>query len=262
MDSHSQIVNLDIENVYPNPDQPRKVFDEKYLKELASSIEKYGVISPIVVRKNPFGKYMIIAGERRFRALKLLGKKYVPAIIAKYDEDVIGEIAISENLQREALSPLEEARAFKKLLEEKDITQEELASSLGKSRSYVANKIRLLGLSKYATLKLEEGKLSEAHARAILTLSQSEQKAITDKIINEGWSVRKTEKAVKKPTAKKTKKSAPTELRALVKNMEYVLKTRVTAVGNNDKGRIYIDYFTSDDLDRLVEIIELLQKKR
>lgn len=262
-----RVYELNIEDVFPNPNQPRKRFDDESIKELASSISAYGIISPIVVQRKGLDKYMIIAGERRYRALKSLNSTTIPAIIKDFDDKKIQEIAMIENLQREDLNPVDEALGMKKLMQDYDLTQEELACSLGKSRSAVANKLRLLSLSREVLYYLSGGKISEANARALVTLEKKYQTYFANKIVKEGWSVRKTEAEVKKiltknenTTPKTVKQSS--ELRDLVERMERVFKTKVQAVGNNEKGRIYIDYFSHDDLDRLVEFIDIYENKQ
>jgi len=170
-----------------------------------------------------------------------------------------------ENLQREDLNPVDEALGMKQLMQDYDLTQEELACSLGKSRSAVANKLRLLNLCREVLLKVKEGKLSEANARHLITLERKYQVYFAGKIIKEGWSVKKTEQEIKRvfaPKQEQTKKPDNClELKDLVQKMERVLKTKVHAIGNNNKGRIYIDYFSHDDLDRLVEMIEEYENK-
>ena len=258
------VYELNILDVFPNPNQPRKRFDDQSIKELADSISAYGIISPIVVQSKGLNKYMIIAGERRYRATKMLGRPTIPAIIKNFDDKKIQEIAMIENLQREDLNPVDEALGMKKLMQDFDLTQEELACSLGKSRSAVANKLRLLTLSREVLYHLSSGKLSEANARALVTLERKYQNYFANKIVKEGWSVRKTETEIKKRTNQtqkpEPKKVQSSELKDLVERMEKVFKTKVQAIGNNDKGRIYIDYFSHDDLDRLVEFVENYEK--
>jgi len=261
--AEEKVYELNIQDVFPNPNQPRKTFDDETIKELASSIDAYGIISPIVVQPKGAGKYMIIAGERRFRAMKSLGKTVVPAIIKNFDDKKIQEIAMIENLQREDLNPVDEALGMKKLMQDYDLTQEELACSLGKSRSAVANKLRLLNLCREVLLKVKDGRLAEANARQLITLERKYQVYYANKIIKDGWSVKKTEQEIKKRFApQKEQRTAPKslELNDLVYKMERVLKTKVHAIGNNQKGRIYIDFFSHDDLDRLVEMIETFEK--
>ena len=261
-----KVYELKIANVFPNPNQPRKTFDDETIKELATSIATYGVISPIIVQAKGLDRYMIIAGERRYRAAKSIGKETIPAIIKNFDEKKIQEIAMIENLQREDLNPVDEALGMKQLMQDYDLTQEELASTLGKSRSAVANKLRLLNLCREVLLKVKEGKLSEANARYLITLERKYQVYFASKIIKEGWSVKKTEQEIKKvfaptKTEQGTKPKNCLELQDLVYKMERVLKTKVHAIGNNNKGRIYIDYFSHDDLDRLVEMINQFENK-
>ncbi len=259
-----KVYELAIENVFPNPNQPRKTFDDDTIKELASSIQTYGIISPIVVQPKGLDKYMIIAGERRFRAVKSLNLPTIPAIIKNFDDKKIQEIAMIENLQREDLNPVDEALGIKQLMSDYDLTQEEVACSLGKSRSAVANKLRLLNLCKEVLLKVKEGKLAEANARYLITLERKYQVYYASKIVKEGWSVKKTEQEIKKKFSTQTEEKKPKnclELNDLVHKMERVLKTKVHAIGNNNKGRIYIDYFSHDDLDRLVELIDTYENK-
>jgi ParB family chromosome partitioning protein len=260
-----KVYELKIENVFPNPNQPRKTFDDETIKELASSISAYGVISPIIVQPKGLDRYMIIAGERRYRAAKSLGKETIPAIIKNFDDKKIQEIAMIENLQREDLNPVDEALGIKQLMQDYDLTQEEVASTLGKSRSAVANKLRLLNLCREVLLKVKDGKLSEANARHLITLERKFQVYFASKIIKEGWSVKKTEQEIKKVFAPTKQEQAKPqiclELQSLVQSMERVLKTKIHAIGNNEKGRIYIDYFSHDDLDRLVKLIEEYENK-
>ncbi|MBO4323023.1 MAG: ParB/RepB/Spo0J family partition protein [Clostridia bacterium] len=253
-DGSNAVLELDLEDVYPNPNQPRKVFDETALGELASSIEKHGVIMPIVVTKTGL-RYMIIAGERRYRASKIAGKKTIPAVVKTYTEREIKEISLIENLQREDLNPIEAANAMKQLMDEFDLTQEELSSRIGKSRSAIANTLRLLTLSKEVIALISDNKLSAGHARALITLPQEEQDKLAKKAVSGGLSVRDVEKAVKEyfnpSEKKKQKKSLSIELKDMVERMQRAYGTKVSAIGNDNKGRIYIDYYTRDDLDRL-----------
>lgn len=261
-----EIKNLDVNTVYPNPDQPRKAFDEAALKELADSILKHGVIQPVTVVKTDKG-YMIVAGERRYRATIKAGLKTVPAVVKTYDDREVKEVALLENLQREDLNPIEEARAVKRLMDEFALTQDEVAERLGKSRSAVANTLRLLSLSPEVTGMVINGKLSAGHARALVTFPFVQQSALARKAVKEGWSVRDLEAFIRKlngekPKAQPKKQTAVClELRDLVERMQRVFGTKVSAIGNDDKGRIYIDYFTRDDLDRLAELIDYAENK-
>lgn len=262
----AEIKELAVSEVFPNPEQPRKAFDENALKELAASILKHGVIQPITVAES-HGGYMIVAGERRFRASVLAGLKTVPAIVKDYDEREIKEVALLENLQREDLNPIEEARALKRLMDEFDLTQDEVAERLGKSRSAVANTLRLLNLSPEATRLVQRGELTAGHARALVTMPFVKQSAIARKAVKEGWSVRELEAFLRKLNGKtpdrqpERKKEICLELKDLVNRMQRVFGTKVSAIGNDDKGRIYIDYFTRDDLDRLSELVDYAENK-
>ena len=262
--AESGVVSLPVEAVFANPDQPRKFFDKNALYELADSIKRHGVIQPIVVSRSR-NKYMIIAGERRFRATCLAGLERIPAIIKDYSERQIKEVALIENLQREDLNPIESARAMKKIMAEYRLTQEELAERIGKSRSSVANTLRLLTLSPTVIDYVYQNKLSAGHGRALIPLKKEMQEAFAKKAIEENWSVREIEKAVRdflnppKPKTPKPKIQQSLELKDLVHRMQRQLATKVTAIGNDNRGRIYIDYYTRDDLDRLSELLEILE---
>ena len=260
-----KVVELSIRDVFPNPNQPRKNFDKSALLELAESIKTHGIIQPIVVTKSA-NKYMIIAGERRYRASKLANLESIPAIIKDYDDRKIKEVAIIENLQRENLNPIEAGNAMKKLMEEYSLTQEELSERLGKSRSSIANTLRLLTLSAPVIKLVEEGKLSQGHARTLVTLPKREQEKLALKIIEKGLSVREVEKAVKKlldpesQKPQKPKRSHSIELKNMIERMQRVFGTKISAIGNDSKGRIYVDYFTRDDLDRICDLLTVLEK--
>lgn len=270
-DISNGVFSLKLDEVYANPNQPRKIFDEKSLNELASSIKINGVIMPIVVNKDSDGKYMIIAGERRYRASKIAGQDTIPAIVKEYDERRIKEISLIENLQREDLNPIEAATAMKQLMDDYNLTQEELSERIGKSRSAIANTLRLLSLEGEVVKLVANGKLSSGHARALVTLPSDVQRKIATSAVKEGMSVRDVEKAVKDyfnpPSEAKKLKAAKrvaemsAELKDLISRMQQTFGTKVAAIGNDKKGRIYIDYYTTDDLDRLNEIVEMLEEK-
>lgn len=270
-DISNGVFNLNLDEIYANPNQPRKIFDEKALNELASSIKANGVIMPIVVNKDGDGKYMIIAGERRYRASKIAGQDTIPAIVKEYDERRIKEISLIENLQREDLNPIEAATAMKQLMDDYGLTQEELSERIGKSRSAVANTLRLLSLEGEVVKLVANGKLSSGHARALVTLPSDVQKKIANSAVKDGMSVRDIEKAVKDyfnppdeaRKLRQAKKIAEmsAELKDLISRMQQTFGTKVAAIGNDKKGRIYIDYYTTDDLDRLTEIVEMLEEK-
>lgn len=260
------VSELEIDKIYPNPNQPRKHFDEEALRELASSIKIHGVIQPLVVNKEGDG-YMIIAGERRWRASKQAGLDKVPVVIKNYTEKQVKEISIIENLQREDLNPIEAARAIKQLMDEYNLTQEVVSDRIGKSRSNVANTLRLLSLYPEVIKMVEDGRLSSGHARSLVVIDDvTEQLRLAKKAVDGKLSVRDLEKAVKlylnPDRDKKTKSNEQSlELKELINDMQRVFATKVSAIGNDNKGRIYIDYYTRDDLDRLAEMIDLLKKK-
>lgn len=257
--SQDGVVMISLMDIDPNYEQPRKIFDEDALAELAESIKIHGVIQPIVV--TPIGKrFMIIAGERRFRASKLAGKTEIPAIIRNYTPQQIKEISLIENLQREDLSPIEAARAIKTLMTEFNMTQEVAADRIGKSRSAVANTLRLLTLSDDVIQLIEKGRLSAGHARTLVVVPTAEQYKLALKGCDNQMTVREMEKMVREYLNPKQKPQKVVEesreLRDLVGNMKRTFATKVSAVGNGTKGRIYIDYFTADDLDRICKLVE------
>ena len=271
-DIKTGVLEVKLSDIYPNPSQPRKIFDPKALDELASSIKVNGVIVPVVLNKDENGKYMIIAGERRFRASKMVGLEAIPAIIKDYDDRKIQEISLIENLQREDLNPIESATAMKQLMDDYGLTQEELSERIGKSRSAIANTLRLLSLDAQVIKMVSDGKLSQGHARALVTLPIDAQIKIAKKSVTDGMSVRDIEREVKDyfnpPEEKKRlreikrKQDQSAELKDLISRMQQVLGTKVQAIGNDKKGRIYIDYYTTDDLDRICDIVEFLEKNQ
>ena len=271
-DIKTGVFEISIEDIYANPNQPRKVFDEKALNELASSIKLNGVIMPIVVNKDADGKYMIIAGERRYRASKIADKTSIPAIVKEYDERKVKEISLIENLQREDLNPIEAAMAMKQLMDDYKLTQEQLAESIGKSRSAIANTLRLLTLDEEVIALVAGGKLSQGHARAIVTLPKDVQRKVASNAVKNGLSVRDVEQAtkdyfnppseIKKVKKIKREQEMSVELRDLIYRMQQSFGTKVVAIGNEKKGRIYIDYYTTDDLDRIQEIVELVENSK
>lgn len=262
----NNISEVDINKIFSNPNQPRKNFDEEALRELASSIKTHGIIQPIVLNKQNDGAYMIIAGERRWRAAKLCGLTSVPAVIKNYTDKQIKEISIIENLQREDLNPIEAARAIKELMDEYGLTQETVSERIGKSRSNVANTLRLLSLYPDVVNLVEKGKLSAGHARCLVVVEDpNEQIKLAQTAISKNFSVRDLEKAVRNylnPTHKVVvKEEQSLELKELINQMQKTFATKVSAIGNDHKGRIYIDYYSRDDLDRIAELLELLNKK-
>lgn len=253
---------IKIDSIETNPDQPRTRFDQAALQELAASIKNYGVIQPILVTELGDGKYELIAGERRMRASMLAGLSTIPCIVKSFTESDRAEIALIENLQREDLNPVEEAKAYRALMDKSGMTREELANKLGKSRPAIANSLRLLTLSPNVLELVEAGRLSAGHARTLAVIKdQKVQESYAKAAADKKMSVRQLERMVahylnpKKPTRIY---NSP-ELKELVNNMQHTFGTKVKAIGNNEKGRIYIDYYTKDDLIRIYDLVERLK---
>ena len=263
-DEQNLAKEVPIAHIHPNENQPRKHFDEAALLELANSIRVHGVIAPIILVKRGENDYMIIAGERRYRAAKKAGLQSMPAIVRDYTEKQIQEISLIENLQREDLNPIEVATAIRQLMNDYSYTQEEVADRIGKSRPAVANTLRLLTLSRPVIDLVAAGKLSEGHARCLVTIEdENAQLELAKKGLNDKLTVRDFEKLVKnynKPKEEKPKPPAQSlELRDMIERMQRVFATKVYALGNDHKGRIYIDYFSADDLNRIHHLVEILE---
>ncbi len=252
-------LEIEIGLIDRNLDQPRKNFDEKALNELATSIKQHGVIQPIIVKKNN-NRYVIIAGERRWRAARLAGLKTIPCLIKEFTEQEISEIAIIENLQREDLNPIESARAIKKLMEQYELTQEQVADKIGKSRSAITNTLRLLTLPESIINLVETDKLSAGHARALLGLEDvAIQKKIALVAIEKRLSVRDVENLVReaeKPEKHKEKLEKSLELKNFEQKIKRYLSTKVQIKGNDNKGKIIIDYYSKNDLDRIYDLLK------
>lgn len=242
-----------------NPDQPRKIFDDEALAELATSIKNYGVIQPIIVREKD-GRYIIIAGERRWRASRLAGLKTIPCVIREYTEQEISEIAIIENLQREDLNPIESAKAIKSLINQYNLTQDEVADKIGKSRPAVANTIRLLSLPESIITLVESNKLTAGHARALLGIDNpAKQKEIALLIIKNNLTVRDVENIIKhlnNPKKENTPKEKSLEIKDFEDKIKRVFSTKVQIKGTDSKGKIVIDYYSKDDLERIYDILK------
>lgn len=257
---------LKINEVEPNREQPRKEFDEDSLLELADSIKQFGILQPLLVQKKD-GYYEIIAGERRWRAAKLAGIKEVPVLIKEYTDQEIVEISLIENIQRENLNPIEEAMAFKRLLEEFNLKQDEVAERVSKSRTAVTNSMRLLKLSSRVQQMVIDDMISTGHARALLAIDDEEQQyIIASKIFDEKLSVRETEKLVKSlKTPKKEKEQKKTEhtfvYDDIVEKMKNVMGTKVNIhTKANGKGKIEIEYYSEDELERIYDMIMSIHK--
>ena len=260
-------VMVKITEVEPNREQPRKNFNEDALLELADSIKQFGIIQPLVVQKQD-DYYEIIAGERRWRAAKLAGLKEVPVIIKNYTEQERVEIALIENIQREDLNPIEEAMAFKRLLTEFDLKQDELAERVSKSRTAVTNSMRLLKLDERVQQMVVDEKISTGHARALLAVENKEQQYnLANKIFDEKLSVRETERLMKNlQKEKKDKKDQKTENEFIYKGLEekikMILGTKVTVNHKkNNKGRIEIEYYSNEELERIMDLLESIHQE-
>ena len=256
------VLQVAIDVIKPNPYQPRKVFDEQAIEELAVSIKEHGIIQPIVVKKAVRG-YILIAGERRLRAAKHLGLEHVPAIERQLNDRQMREIALIENLQREDLNPIEIAEAYDKLIRELNYTQEELAKKVGKSRPQIANFLRLIQLPEMIKEYVSRGTLSYGHARTLLAVSNKEyQLMLADKIIEEQLSVRQTEEIVqnlanvsRETKIKKKSEKRDLEIVSIEKHLEDILGTGVKIVTGKKRGKIEIDYFSAEDLERIIKVI-------
>lgn len=257
--------DVDITLIDRNPDQPRKVFNEEALREMSNSIATYGVLQPLLVTENN-GRYLIIAGERRFRAAYMAGLKRVPVIIRELTNQQIQEIALIENLHREDLNAIEAAEGMRELMENHGLTQEAVATRIGKSRPYVTNTLRLLQLPKEVTDLVKNGHLSPGHARALISIDDKDYLVtLANQAVASKLSVRELETKVRLYFTRKSiptgprKQPLPIELKEMVSDMKRVFATKVRIAGNETKGRIYIDYFNKDDLDRIHEIVQKLK---
>lgn len=257
----SGAMRLRVSEIEPNEEQPRKHFDETALTDLAESIKLYGVLTPLLVRRTRSGSYQILAGERRWRAARMAGLTTVPAIIHDADDRLATEIALIENLQREDLNPVEIAEGYKSLMEEYGLTQDEVASRVGKSRPAVANTLRLLNLSAGVLVLVVAGKISEGHARALIPLqSKKKQELVAAKIINGGLSVRQTESMVKKLLTANATNTAPKPaplnfLKEHEDNLSTRFSRKVNITSVRGKGKITLEYYGSEDLENLINIL-------
>ena len=255
--SKDDIVMLKLDELRPNPYQPRKVFNEESLKELAESIKEHGVFQPIIVKKSIKG-YDIIAGERRVRASKIAGLTEIPAIIRDFNDNQMMEIALLENLQREDLSAIEEANAYKKLQDQLGLTQEELAKRLGKSRSHITNMLGLLTLPESIQKDINDKKITMGHARILSKLEdQEQQKELEKRIIDEGISVRELENLTKEPSIKKNnpqkRKETLVEYAYIQEELSDRLGTKVVV----KKNKLEISYANANDLNRILELLNI-----
>lgn len=255
------VTPVDIRDLRPNPYQPRRVFNDEKLDELAMSIREHGIIQPLIVRKSSVRGFDIVAGERRFRAAKKLGLQSVPAVIRDFSDVQLMEIAVIENLQREDLNAMEIAEAYANLMEKCDLTQEQLAKRVGQSRSHVANMLRLLQLPERVRAHVSRGTLSMGHARALLALEDPQaQVQLAERVVKDELSVRKLESMVyhpKKDVSRETtgKPSVATHLKAYEEQFRSYLGTSVRIHHGKKRGKIEIEYFSTDDLERILNLL-------
>ena len=258
-------MEIDVDLIEPNPEQPRTRFDDAHLEDLARSIRANGVVQPIVVRKRN-GRYQIIAGERRWRATQRAGLRKIPAVVKDIPDDKLLELALVENIQRQELNAIEEANAYRKLIDYVGLTQEMVAERVGKDRTLIATSIRLLKLPNDVQKLIIEGSLSAGHGRALLMTDEPKvQRAVAQSAVDIGLSVRETEKAVKRASRKGSQatdnKSVTVQIDPNVKSAETkltrVLSTKVTIIpsGRRAGGKIEIEYYNTDDLDRLFTML-------
>lgn len=254
------VQQVDIRRIDTNAGQPRKDFDQEKLQELADSIRQHGVVQPILLRQKG-ERYVIVAGERRFRAARLAGLEKVPAIVKDLDEAQVMEVALIENLQREDLNPIEEAAAIRFLMQQHDLTQEEVSKRLSKSRPAIANSLRLLTLPEPVQAYLRNGKLQAGHARALAGLQDPEAQAVlADKIVGEGLSVRAAESLAreqgqKPPRQKKEPPAADPDLAAAEASLREWLGTKVSIQGSGQRGRIIIEYYNAELLQGIYDLL-------
>ena len=261
-----EVVDLYLDDIIPNRFQPREVFNEQALRELADSIRAHGVIQPIIVRKIG-DKYEIIAGERRYKASAMAGLTKIPAIIRNLDDKETSKVALLENLQRKNLNPIEEAMAYKRLLDEFHLKQDEIAERVAKSRTAVTNSMRLLKLDEKVQQMLIDEMISAGHARAILALPDKEKQAsVAARVFDEKMSVRETEKLVKtlmEPPREKNAEKNTTEdavYESLEEKMKAIMGTKVVINRRkNNKGKIEIEYYSRDELERIIELFESIR---
>lgn len=256
---------IKITDIDPNKNQPRKLFYEDSLSELAESIKVHGILQPLALRRKAGERYEIIAGERRFRAAKRAGLTEVPAVIIEATDCEVSELALIENLQRENLNAVEEAEGIKALVEEFGLTQEEAAERLGKSRSTLTNAMRLLALSDEALALLREGKIERGHAKVILSLPKDKQDAAANYVSEHGLNVRQTEELVRRLLSGKTEKKPEKEVKvdyiaSLERDLTKSLGRKVKLHHGKKKGKIELEYYGNDDLDLLISALKRIKK--
>lgn len=251
------LVEIDLDRISPNPRQPRTVMREDALAELADSIREHGVLQPLIVTRAGNG-YTLVAGERRWRAAKLAGLRSVPALVKDTTPHQMLELALVENIQRQDLGPLEEAAAYRQLLEEHGLTQEEIAQRVGKSRSAVANSLRLLNLPPEAKAALEEGRITEGHARALLSLPTVEQQLrLLESMLSGAITVRQAEEAARRDSNKtrKLEASRPIEITEMENRLREALRTKVELRRGRKGGRLVIHFYSDEELEGIFQLL-------
>ncbi|MCT8977606.1 ParB/RepB/Spo0J family partition protein [Clostridium sp. CX1] len=262
VDENSGVSVININLIKANGDQPRKSFDEEKILQLSESIKEHGIIQPIILKKGS-NTYTIVAGERRWRAAKIAGIKEVPAIIMDLSDKEILEISLIENIQRQDLNPIEEAIAFRKLIEDFNLTQEQLSNRIGKSRTAITNCLRLLNLDNRVQDYLIDGVITEGHGRTLLAIEdQEKQYKLAQTIIDEGLSVRETERLIKSINSDKEKKKTKTKEENpyyldIRDRLESLFGTKVKLEDKKSKGRIEIEYYSEEDLQRILDILHI-----
>lgn len=257
---------IEITLIDRNPNQPRKTFKEESLKEMATSIAAYGVLQPLLLVKNG-DRYLIIAGERRFRAALMAGLKTVPAIVREFTDQQIQEISLIENLHREDLNAIEAAEGMKELMDNHSLTQEDVAQRIGKSRPYVTNTLRLLQLPAEVADMVRNGDLSPGHARALISIDDKDYLiTLAKQACDNKLTVREIENRVRLyftrkaiPGGPRKEREVSVELKEMVSDMKRIFATKVKLLGNDKKGRIIIDYFSEDDIDRIHALVQILK---
>ncbi|MDD3400444.1 MAG: ParB/RepB/Spo0J family partition protein [Eubacteriales bacterium] len=257
LNQQNGVMQIKVYEIDTNSKQPRKSFDEEKLKELAASIERHGIIQPLLVKQNG-SRYTIIAGERRYRAARLLGMTTVPAILSDLDEQKTAEVSLIENIQREDLNPIEEANAIRFLMVQHDLTQEEVSERIGKSRPVIANSLRLLKLEKEVQSMLADGVLSAGHAKMLAGVDEKDRQVSLARLcVKEGWSVRMLEDELrqsnKKAPTKRIRSAQSSEIQSITREFREHLRTKVVISGNEEKGKIVISYFSKDDLENIYQ---------
>ncbi|HQD69956.1 MAG TPA: ParB/RepB/Spo0J family partition protein [Limnochordia bacterium] len=250
------VSQIEVDKITANPFQPRKHFDQEKLEELAESIKNHGVLEPIIVRRAG-GEYQIVIGERRWRACQLAGLATVPAVVKELSDREMTEMALIENLQREDLNAIEEAEGYQILIDEFSLTQEEVARSVGRKRSSVANALRLLSLEPQIKQMVAEGRLSRGHAKVLLSVNPGKQRmSLAQKVVEEDLSVRQLEKLIQqKPKPGKDKACRDPEVQMVQDELQRLLGTKVRVTYKRGKGKIEIEYYSDDELERIIELL-------